>query len=85
MSIIILLNLSVIGRTVIEKSCAQIVLLKSMLCAVTMATVVKTTFFSYNMRSFIQANNPTNFEVHSLSTLENHIFKFSLPLKYGKP
>ena len=28
------------------------------------------------MRSFIQAHNPTNFEVHSLSTLENHIFKF---------
>ena len=33
------------------------------------------------MRSFFQAHNPTNFDVHSLSTLENHIFKFSLPLK----
>ena len=32
------------------------------------------------MQSFIHAHNPTNFEVHSLSTLENHIFKFSLPL-----
>ena len=36
--------------------------------------------FWYNMRSFIQAHYPTNFEVHSLSTLENPNFKFSLPL-----
>ena len=35
----------------------------------------------FNMRSFIQAHNPTNFEVHSLITLENPIFKLSLPLK----
>ena len=45
MSLIVLLSLSVIRRTVIEKNCAQIVLLKSMLCAVTMATLVTTIFF----------------------------------------
>ena len=81
MPVIILPSLNVIRCTVTEKSCAQTVLLKSMLYAVTMATVDTTTFFSHNMQSFIQAHTPTKFEVHSLSTLENHILKFSLPLK----
>ena len=40
------------------------------------------TSFPQNMRSFIQVHTPTKFEVHSVSTFENHIFKFSLPLNH---
>ena len=65
-----------------EKNCAQNVPLKSVclfVFSLPWQQWIQQHFFSQNMQSFIQALTPTKFEVHGISTLENHIFKFSLP------
>ena len=81
MSVIILPSMNVMRCTTIEKSWAQIN------CPFKIYVICRhhgnrgnTYISSHNMRSFIQAHNPTKFEVHHLSTLENPIFEFNVPL-----
>ena len=54
--------------------------LKSMFFLLPWQRFIRQHFFSQNMQNFMQAHTPTKFEVHTTSTLENHIFKSSLTL-----